>query len=197
MNDPIPSWQAIRDAEDAKVRASGHAGLCSRARRIMPKLSHEDAAEMRVAMLAGPGCGLRELVLKHFIPLLAILVLLTGCGSSRTQINHGADLAVYVGSTQHMFDRIPAGVYKGDARLNGYYSPADGSITISEQLHGWSLVRTFVHEFGHAFDHQRPSDIWELMARYQAPRFDFNFHPDQSDIERARDAARAATEANP
>jgi hypothetical protein len=119
-----------------------------------------------------------------------------GC-SDRTRINNGADLAIYVGTPQHMFDHIPAGVYKGNARLDGYYSPADGSITISEQLHGWSLVRTFVHEFGHAADHQRPSDIWELMARYQAPGFDFNFHPDQCDIERARDAARAATEANP
>jgi hypothetical protein len=66
MSEPIPSWQLIRDAEDAKVRASGHAGLCSRAKRIMPHLSPADAAEMRLAMLSGYGSGLRELVLKHW-----------------------------------------------------------------------------------------------------------------------------------
>lgn len=67
MSDAVPSWQAIREEEDRRCRASGHAGLCSRARRMMPHLSAEVAAEMRVAMLAGPDSGLHELVLKHWV----------------------------------------------------------------------------------------------------------------------------------
>jgi hypothetical protein len=121
------------------------------------------------------------------------LLLTVGCGS-RTQINPGADLAIYSGSPQWMFQHIPAGTYKGDARLDGYYSPADGSITISEQLHNWALARVLIHELGHAYDHQRPVDLWELMARYQAPAFDFNFHPEQRDVQRAIEAARQAQE---
>ena len=127
---------------------------------------------------------------------IAILALsAVGCGS-RTQINPGADLAIYTGSTQWMHERKPGPKWQL-TYLGGYYDPEDGSITVNEQSHEWALVRIFVHELGHAWDHQKPVDLWELMARYQAPGFDFNFHPDQRDIERARDAARAATEANP
>jgi hypothetical protein len=68
MSDPVPSWQAIRDAEDAAVRAEGHAALCAKARKLMPNLSAEVAAEMRLAMFAGPDSGLRELVLEHWTP---------------------------------------------------------------------------------------------------------------------------------
>jgi hypothetical protein len=66
VSDPVPSWQALRDEEDRKVLESGHAGLCSRARRMMPHLSAEDAAEMRRAIFAGPSSNLDELVLRHW-----------------------------------------------------------------------------------------------------------------------------------
>lgn len=68
MSDAVPSWKAIRDAEDAAVRAAGHAALCAKARRMMPHLSAEVAAEMRLAMFAGPDSGLQELVLEHWTP---------------------------------------------------------------------------------------------------------------------------------
>ena len=190
----IPSWQAIRDAEDAKVRASGHAGLCSRARRLMPKLNAEDAVAMRRAMFAGPGCGLRELVIKHFVPLLAIL-LLCGCGE-RVQLNPGADLAIYSGSTAHMHATLPPGLDRATSIRLGYYSPTDGSITLHEQLRGLGAARVFAHELAHAFDHQKPFDVWELLLRYQSADFNFNLHAQEADIKRARDAASAATQAS-
>jgi len=107
--------------------------------------------------------------------LLALLAL-TGCGS-RTQINFGAQRAVYVGSVQHMFDHIPPGIPKADAKLNGYYSPCDGSITINEQLDKWETARVFAHELAHAADHQKPVDMWELLALYEGKHFSFNLHP--------------------
>jgi len=149
--------------------------------------------------------------MKRIAPILFVILLLTGCGH-RWQVNHGADLATYVASSQWMFERIPAGTPKATAFLGGYYDPADGSITLNEQLHGWDLARVYVHELGHDWDHQRPADLWELMARYQAPDFDFNPHPDDqaeyhraalleypdpADAQRAKDAARAATAADP
>lgn len=145
--------------------------------------------------------------------IIAIAALaVAGCGS-RTQINPGADLAVYVGSTQWMHGLKPG--HKGaPTYLGGYYDPADGSITVNEQSHGWELAIVFSHELGHAWDHQQPADLWELLARYSAPGFSFNFHgaesvergraymdtmPDPIDVQRAVEAAReaAAAEAKP
>lgn len=134
------------------------------------------------------------------IRLLTIVILsltLTACGS-RAQINYGADLAVYSGSPQWMWDHLPPGVDRQVAVLKGYYSTEDGSITISEQLDRWETARVFAHELAHAYEHQRPADMWELLLRYQSDRFDFNLHPEQRDQMRAMDAARkAAAEAKP
>lgn len=129
---------------------------------------------------------------------LAIATLaLAGCGQ-RTQINPGADLAVYVGSTAHMHAKIPPGHNRATSAIWGYYSPADGSITISEQLRGVGIARTFAHELAHAFDHQRPDDLWDLLVRYQSPEFNFNLHGEHRDVVRAVSAARhAASEAAP
>ncbi len=141
--------------------------------------------------------------------LFAALALLTGC-AQRWQINVGADLATYVASAQWMFEHTPPGLPKNATFLGGYYDPEDGSITLNEQLHEWQLARVYVHELGHAFDHQRPADLWELMARYQSPGFGFNPHPDDEaeytraalqampdpyDTHRAIEAARAAAAA--
>lgn len=148
---------------------------------------------------------MRKLI--SLILLAATLLMGVGCDGSRTRLNVGGDLAVYEGSTQWMFQRIPAGRDKATSFVGGYYDPQDGSITINEQLRGWGFAIVFTHELGHAFDHQRPADIWELLARYSAPGFDFNFHPDDeveyqraalleipnpADIPRALEAARAA-----
>ncbi len=110
----------------------------------------------------------------RLLPILAVL-LLTGCGD-RTQINPGADLAVYQADAQWMFRTLPPGCNKATTVRLGYYSPSDGSITLSEQLRGYGIARVFAHELGHAYDHQRPRDLWELLDRYQADRFDFNQH---------------------
>lgn len=109
------------------------------------------------------------------LTLLICALFIVGCGS-RTQINYGADLAVYVGSSQHMFECIPKGIDKSVYVLHGYYSPDDGSITISEQLNRFAMARVFAHELAHAYDHQKPRDMWELLARYQSTDFDFNPH---------------------
>lgn len=139
--------------------------------------------------------------------LLAITALaLVGCGS-RTQINPGADLAVYVGSTQWMHERKPG--HKGNPSFyGGYYDPEDGSITVSERAHEWMLAGIFAHELiGHAWDHQKPRDGWELLARYHSPAFQLLTHsqeqieagrefmaqcPDPLDVKRALEAGRLA-----
>jgi hypothetical protein len=110
----------------------------------------------------------------RFLPILAVL-LLTGC-DTRTRLNPGADLAVYVGSTAHMESHRPAGAPLATSQVLGYYSTRDGSITLSEQLRGYGIARVFAHELGHAFDHQKPRDLWELLGRYQSADFDFNPH---------------------
>lgn len=118
--------------------------------------------------------------------LLAVAALaFVGCGS-RTQINPGADLAVYVGSTQWMHERKPW--HKGNPSFfGGYYDITNGSITVNEQLHGWALVGVFTHELlGHAWDHQRPRDGWELLARYHSPAFQLLTHS-QEQIETGRE----------
>ena len=50
----------------AGISAALHAALCDKAKRIMPHLDAETANAVRAAMLAGPGCGLRELVIQHW-----------------------------------------------------------------------------------------------------------------------------------
>ena len=112
----------------------------------------------------------------RILPLLAVL-LLTAC-DSRTRLNPGADLAVYVGTTAHMDTHRMPGESVATTQVLGYYSPSDGSITLNEQLRGYGIARTFAHELAHAFDHQKPRDMWELLARYQSPTFDFNPHKD-------------------
>ena len=62
------TWAEIRAAEDARVRASGHASLCADAVKIMPSLSADSAPRVRLAMLAGPGRGLRELIMPYIRP---------------------------------------------------------------------------------------------------------------------------------
>jgi hypothetical protein len=113
--------------------------------------------------------------------LLSILLLcglaLTGCGE-RTRVNVGAEYAVYIGSTQWMHQRIPPGIYRGDAQLNGYYDPADGSITLSEQLRGLRLLEVWTDELKHAQDHHQV-DFWTLLKRYQSPTFQLIHHSDE------------------
>ena len=60
MTATIRDYYAKRDAE---VRAIAHAGLCKKARTLMPNVDADTAEAMRKAMLAGPGNGLRDLVL--------------------------------------------------------------------------------------------------------------------------------------
>jgi len=128
---------------------------------------------------------------------IAILALaLVGCGS-RTRLNPGADLAIYQGSTAHMHETLPAGVDHATTTRLGYYSPSDGSITLHEQLRGLAAARVLAHELAHAYDHQKPRDIWELLIRYQAPGFDFNLHPEQRDVVRAIKVSRRAQESKP
>jgi hypothetical protein len=59
-------WSDLAAERDRAVRALGHAALCAKARQLMPHLDHETANAVRAAMLAGPGCGLRELVIQHW-----------------------------------------------------------------------------------------------------------------------------------
>ena len=66
MSAQVTSWREIRAAENAELRARVHTAACDRARKMMPHLSAEAAAEMRTAMLAGPGSGLPDLILKHW-----------------------------------------------------------------------------------------------------------------------------------
>jgi len=148
--------------------------------------------------------------MRHLIPILTMSVLaFAGCAGSRTQINPGAELAIYVGSTQYMFDKMPAGLIKMHHVNEGFYDPTDGSITINEQLRGWGFTTKLMHEMNlHAYDHQRVS-IMELMQRYESPSFSFNFHdpesvergraylatfPDPLAVKRALEAAAKATE---
>jgi hypothetical protein len=109
--------------------------------------------------------------------IIAIAVLLLAGCDSRMRLNPGADLAVYVGSTDHMDNHRPEWATMSQQVL-GYYSLTDGSITLSEQLRGMGIARVFAHELAHAYDHQRPRDVWELLSRYQGRDFDFNLHKD-------------------
>ena len=111
--------------------------------------------------------------MRYIVIILALL--LTGC-DSRTRLNPGADLAVYEADPQWMFRTLPEGYDKATTIRLGYYSPADGSITLHEQLRGLGAARVFAHELAHAYDHQKPRDLWELLARYQSVDFDFNPH---------------------
>jgi len=148
--------------------------------------------------------------MRNLLAITMTLLAIAGCAGTRTQINPGAELAIYVGSTQYMFDKMPAGLIKAHHVNEGFYDPADGSITISEQLRGWGFATKLMHEMNlHAYDHQKVS-ITELMARYESPAFSFNFHsaesvergrayldtfPDPLAVKRALKAAAQATEA--
>lgn len=152
--------------------------------------------------------------MKYLFAALAVL-LLVGCSGSRTRLNPGADLAWYEGSAQWMFDHLPPGCNRATAFLGGYYDPTDGSITTNEQLNRTGFFRVGMHELGiHAFNHQKPADMEELMRRYESPAFSFGFHyeeerqaakqyldtiPDPLAVQRAIEAARqaAAAEAKP
>jgi len=124
------------------------------------------------------------------IILSALALVLGGC-ASRERINWGAELAIYNASPQWMFDRLPPGVDRATGVLKGYYDPANGEITISEQLCRSEWARTLIHEMGHAYDHQQPASIWALISRYDSPeRASFNLH---SPAETARLMAVAAS----
>jgi len=49
-----------RAAAAQSIREAGHQALVERAQRIMPMLETVDAEVVRRAILAGPGCGLRQ-----------------------------------------------------------------------------------------------------------------------------------------
>ena len=103
------------------------------------------------------------------------LVCMVGCART-TQVNYGAELPIYMASPQFMFEAIPAGVQKNYAMLRGFYYKPTGAIYSHEGMSPAQTMRTFAHELAHAYDDQRPADMWELLRRYHSPRFDFNFH---------------------
>jgi hypothetical protein len=104
------------------------------------------------------------------ILIVLAIVLLTGCGD-RTRINHGADLAVYIGSTQYMHSRLPPGSSHDSARLLGFYDPANGDIVLNEQVRGVGWIQVWSDELQHAYAHQQPADLIELLRRYESPNF--------------------------
>jgi hypothetical protein len=108
------------------------------------------------------------------ILIVLAVVLLTGCGD-RTRLNPGADLAVYIGSAQWMHERKPGPSY-GPAQLLGYYDPSNGDITISEQVRGTGFIQVWSDELQHAYAHQRPADLLELLRRYESPGFKLIAH---------------------
>jgi hypothetical protein len=55
-------WSDLAASDAAAWRAKGHAALMHRASMLIPLVSDEDARRLRVAMLAGVGGGLHELV---------------------------------------------------------------------------------------------------------------------------------------
>ena len=110
-----------------------------------------------------------------YIALLICALFTIGC-AERTRLNPGAQLSVYEANTQWMFETLPAGCNKATTVRLGYYSTSDGSITLNEQLRGYAAARVLVHELSHAYDHQKPRDMWELLARYQSVDFNFNPH---------------------
>ncbi len=65
---PLTGWRAVQAAERAELRKNLYIFACQRARQMMPRLSAEAAAELRVGLLSGPDGNLPELVAKHRIP---------------------------------------------------------------------------------------------------------------------------------
>jgi hypothetical protein len=110
-----------------------------------------------------------------FFLLVSIVLLCAGCGG-RTRINTGADLAVYIGSTQYMHSRITEGNLRAYSRLDGFYDPANGDIVLNEQLRGVGWVQVWSDELQHAYAHQRPADLIELLRRYESPDFKLIAH---------------------
>lgn len=113
---------------------------------------------------------------------LAIIALcLTGCGS-RTQQNVGAQIPVYIGSAQHMFDVTPAGMAKGYVSVHGYTELPSGRITISEQVHEWRLVEVWTHELvRHSLPlylstHPGPFDADAFLYQYEGQGLNFNLY---------------------
>ncbi len=105
----------------------------------------------------------------RYLAVIAVL-LLCGC-DSRTRLNPGADLAVYIGSTQYMHSRLPPGASRDSALLGGFYDPANGDIVLNEQLRGAGWIQVWSDELQHAYAHQRPADLIELLRRYESPDF--------------------------
>lgn len=65
MTDPIPTWQQIRDTEDAVCYATAHASICAAVRKLMASMSEEDARVCRIAMLSGDSATLVETSDRH------------------------------------------------------------------------------------------------------------------------------------
>ena len=112
------------------------------------------------------------------LAMLICAVLLTGC-ADRVRLNPGADLAVYVGSTQYMHQRITEGNLRAYTRLDGFYDPANGDIVLNEQLRGIGWIQGWSDELQHAYAHQRPADLIELLRRYESPGFQLIAHGDE------------------
>lgn len=116
------------------------------------------------------------------LAILALIVLLAGC-ADRTRLNPGADLAVYRASAAYMDALRPPTPTYAIPIIRGAYNHEDGSIYLREGMSRTQTALTFAHELAHAFDHQRPRDLWELLRRYNGRKpsddsdgFDFNFH---------------------
>jgi len=116
-------------------------------------------------------------MIRFILSILAVL-LLTGCGD-RTRLNPGSELAVYIGSTQYMHARLPEGALRWSSRLDGFYDPANGDIVLSEQLRGVGWIKTWSDELHHAYSHQHPAGLIELLRRYESPDFRLIAHSDE------------------
>lgn len=121
--------------------------------------------------------------MKHILVVLVLLPLV-GCGS-RTQQNAGAQIAVHIGSAQHMFDVVPLlapGCHRNDVLVSGYTELPSKEITISEQVHEWRLVEVWTHELlyhampQYAAEHGGVIDIKDFLRQYEGRGLNFNEH---------------------
>ena len=104
---------------------------------------------------------------------LAIILAALALAGCDQRMNPGADLAVIRIQQADMQRRFAQSPFH---RVCGAYSHKDGTIYLAAGLSADEQIATFAHELAHAFDHQKPRDLWELLARYQSPDFDFNPH---------------------
>jgi hypothetical protein len=167
---------------------------------IQQLVATEPAARDRVAVISGrvvAEVAIARRSVARVAALLAVALLLVGCGFTRTQINPGARNALFACDRGWMEAELArrGGVLRPGRRLDGFHDRLTRESFVAADLRKYRFAAVAMHEAGGHANEERCPAVWDVLDSYDSPAFPCGsdaLHDEQRALAEAKRATEAA-----